>query len=259
MADTQTPNYGWIQPQVGGDATTWGTTLNNDLALIDAQVFNNEQGVLPIGSGALWFSNTPPANWLICDGSSLATTGIYAALFAIIGYTFGGSGANFNLPNPQQKFPLGANPTNLLGSSGGFLNQTLTVANLPSHTHTIAQVAHTHTATQPAHIHPDPGHSHGVTDGQHTHGSNLVKQGAGTAGLTPGGVFPIAGSGNTDPAPTGIGIQAAVTNLQAAGGDAVTVNATTPPGPTVTGPIGSGAPVTTVPPFLAINFIIRYQ
>jgi hypothetical protein len=39
MADTLTPNYRWVQPEVGGDAATWGATLNSDLALIDAQVF----------------------------------------------------------------------------------------------------------------------------------------------------------------------------------------------------------------------------
>lgn len=260
-ADTTTPNYGWVQPAVGADATVWGTKLNQTIAAIDSQVFSNEQGVLPIGSGALWFTNTPPANWLLCQGQTLAQAS-YQALYNAIGglYNIGTVASGyFMLPNLEQVFPLGSGATNVLASIGGFLSQTLTAANLPSHTHTITQVAHGHTATQPAHIHPDPGHSHGVNDNQHAHGSNLVKQGAGTAGLTPGGVFPIAGSGNTDPAPTGIGIQAAATNLQAAGGDAVTVNATTPSGPTVTGPVGSGTPITTVPPFLAINFIIRYQ
>lgn len=43
-------------------------------------------------------STTVPADKLECDGASLDTT-TYADLFAVIGYTFGGSGASFNLPD----------------------------------------------------------------------------------------------------------------------------------------------------------------
>jgi hypothetical protein len=42
--------------------------------------------------------NNIPQNYLECKGQSLSTSN-YQALFSIIGYTYGGSGNNFNLPN----------------------------------------------------------------------------------------------------------------------------------------------------------------
>jgi hypothetical protein len=49
MADTVTPNYGWVKPQVGGDGSTWGATINNDLDLIDAKVFEGETTLDEVG------------------------------------------------------------------------------------------------------------------------------------------------------------------------------------------------------------------
>ena len=43
------------------------------------------------------FHPPTPTGFLACDGSLVSTT-TYANLFALIGYTYGGSGANFNLP-----------------------------------------------------------------------------------------------------------------------------------------------------------------
>ena len=54
----------------------------------------------PVGSLLMWGGNTnPPTNYLFCSGQSLSTTGTYASLFSVIGYTYGGSGGNFTLPN----------------------------------------------------------------------------------------------------------------------------------------------------------------
>jgi hypothetical protein len=41
---------------------------------------------------------TAPVGFLLCDGQSYSTTN-YAALFAVIGYTYGGSGASFQVPD----------------------------------------------------------------------------------------------------------------------------------------------------------------
>ena len=57
------------------------------------------QKAIPVGSYLLYSSNTnTPDGFLRCDGSALDKT-TYAALFAVIGYTYGRSGDKFLLPN----------------------------------------------------------------------------------------------------------------------------------------------------------------
>ena len=71
--------------------------LNGVTSAIQTQI--NAIETPPVG-GVIWYakSTTPPAGWLVCDGSSLSII-TYADLFAVLGYTFGGSGVNFNIPN----------------------------------------------------------------------------------------------------------------------------------------------------------------
>lgn len=63
---------------------------------------------LPTQPGAMlmWPTSTPPTGWLERNGAALSTT-TYAALFAVIGYTFGGSGGTFWLPDDRGVFERG--------------------------------------------------------------------------------------------------------------------------------------------------------
>ena len=94
-----------------------------------------------------WGSSSIPSGFLECNGASISTS-TYAALFAVIGYTYGGSGASFNLPDLTDRTIVnksntkslaqtgGANTVTGTGNIGGNLaNTTLTTAQLPSHTH----------------------------------------------------------------------------------------------------------------------------
>ena len=56
--------------------------------------------VVKAGTIQAWGGSTAPFGWLICDGSALSRT-LYAALFDVIGETYGGGDGSttFNLPN----------------------------------------------------------------------------------------------------------------------------------------------------------------
>ena len=60
----------------------------------------NNGGSDPVGTLKAWGGSTPPAGWLICDGSAISRT-TYKALFNVIGTTYGnGNGSTtFNLPS----------------------------------------------------------------------------------------------------------------------------------------------------------------
>lgn len=90
-----------------------------------------QSGIRPdVGVIELFAGSTPPAGKLLCNGASYAVAD-YPYLFAVIGYTFGGSGAFFNVPNLVDRFPIGSG-TKALGTSGGASSRALTSANLPS-------------------------------------------------------------------------------------------------------------------------------
>lgn len=98
------------------------------------------------GEIRIFAGSTPPVGWALCDGASFSTTA-NAALFAVIGYTYGGAGANFNVPDLRGRFPLGkaaAGTGSTLGATGGAIDHNHAG---PSHSHTIA---HTHQIDPPA-------------------------------------------------------------------------------------------------------------
>jgi microcystin-dependent protein len=111
----------------------------------------NLTGIEGVNTGIVvpWGSASIPSGFLLCDGQSVSTT-TYAALFAVIAYTYGGSGANFNVPDLRDRTicgvssanskalaqAVGANtvtPTgNIAGSTGA---TTLTTSQIASHNH----------------------------------------------------------------------------------------------------------------------------
>lgn len=53
----------------------------------------------PVGSMVQWpVTSSYPTGWVRCDGTSYSTS-TYADLFTLIGYTYGGSGSSFLVPN----------------------------------------------------------------------------------------------------------------------------------------------------------------
>lgn len=94
-----------IQGQVGGMVQLLGKDANNFLKLFPTAAGGGAGGAaLPVG-GLLRFSGagTPPG-FLLANGASVPVAS-YPALFAAIGYSYGGSGPNFNLPNVSNTTP----------------------------------------------------------------------------------------------------------------------------------------------------------
>ena len=99
---------------------------------------------LPAGTLLPWCGQTVPTGFLLCSGAIGAISRTtYAALFAAIGTQFGaGNGSTtFNIPNMEQRVPVGMGnpPLNTVGSTGGEIEHTLSVAEMPAHTHAYSQ------------------------------------------------------------------------------------------------------------------------
>lgn len=96
---------------------------------------------LPIGSMLPYSSEVIPNGFLPCDGSEVSRTE-YKELFAVIGITYGaGDGeTTFNLPDKRGRVSVGLDldqeEFNSIGLKDGEKEHTLTVDEMPSHTHT---------------------------------------------------------------------------------------------------------------------------
>ena len=91
---------------------------------------------IPIGSIIPYGNSVVPETYLLCDGQAVSRTD-YPELFAIIGTNFGsGDGSTtFNVPDYRDKFVLGAGGDVTLAETGGEKEVTLTVDEIPPHTH----------------------------------------------------------------------------------------------------------------------------
>ena len=93
-----------------------------------------------VGEIRMFAGNFAPAGWMFCDGQLLPISE-NETLFQLIGTTYGGDGeSTFALPNLQSRVPIhmGAGPdgtTYQLAEQAGTEQETLTVQQIPNHTH----------------------------------------------------------------------------------------------------------------------------
>jgi len=81
--------------------------------------------------------NFPPKGWALCNGQLLPINQ-NQALFSLLGTTYGGDGrVNFALPNLQGNTPIHVGNGYTLGEKGGEQSHTLSIAELPTHTHVL--------------------------------------------------------------------------------------------------------------------------
>ncbi|THU00269.1 hypothetical protein E9531_10910 [Lampropedia puyangensis] len=115
-----------------------------------------------LGEVFLFASNFCPQGSMVANGA-LIPVQQNAALFAILGTFYGGNGTtNFALPDLQGRSPIGAGQgpglSNIaLGQKAGSEQVTLSTAQLPLHSHTIAATNSPTASTKPAtHTTPNP-------------------------------------------------------------------------------------------------------
>jgi microcystin-dependent protein len=105
---------------------------------------------IPTATIVPWSDSSVPSGFLECNGQAVSQS-TYAALFAIIGTTYGDpGGGNFNVPDLQDNVPVGKSNNKALGSTGGAntvavtpsgniagstANATLSESQLASHSH----------------------------------------------------------------------------------------------------------------------------
>ena len=79
--------------------------------------------------------NFAPKGWALCNGQVLPINQ-NQALFSLLGTTYGGNGqTTFALPNLQGRAPLHVGGVHALGESSGEVAHTLSLAEMPAHTH----------------------------------------------------------------------------------------------------------------------------
>lgn len=158
--------------------------------------------LVPTGAVIPFAGAAAPGGWLLCSGQAVNRT-TYAALFALIGITYGaGDGAStFNVPDLRGRTVAGIG--NMGGSESNRLSTVIASAlgaaggdqNLQSHSHGVT----------------DPGHVHGITDPSHFHEVQASSNGGtGSVQQTAG---PNGSQAPTNSATTGISINSATTGI----------------------------------------------
>jgi microcystin-dependent protein len=88
-----------------------------------------------VGEIRMFAGNFAPAGWMFCEGQLLPISE-NETLFQLIGTTYGGDGeSTFALPDLRGRVPLHQGNGSILAETGGAENITLTVPQIPAHTH----------------------------------------------------------------------------------------------------------------------------
>jgi len=245
-------------------------------------VYINSESYTPVGSILTYAGTTSPSGWLLCDGSEVSKT-VYSRLFSVIGNLYGiaTNGDNFVLPNLSDRVPVGKTNSNAVGNSGGNSSVTLSVSQLPSHTHTgttVSNGSHRHTGTtvsNGSHSHTgttdtNGSHSHTINDPGHTHSQTTINDDFNSSGgYPPGFVGDSAGSRtwyNINSATTGITINSSGSHTHTftsdiSGSHTHTFTSDISGSHThtfTTDSTGSGSQVDIRNKYIVMNYIIRY-
>lgn len=79
---------------------------NSTIVIGENTTIPSISGGMPPGCIMSFGMGTPPAGWIVCNGASYSTSS-YQELYNAIGYTWGGSGGSFNVPDLRGEFLRG--------------------------------------------------------------------------------------------------------------------------------------------------------
>jgi microcystin-dependent protein len=134
-----------------------------------------------VGEIRMFGGNFAPAGWMFCDGSLLPISE-NDVLFALIGTTYGGDGqTTFALPDLRGRIPIHAGAGHTLGEVSGVESVTLTLQQIPNHTH--AALAQSGNGSQ---SNPSNGVWAGSTQGLYAPGPGSLAMNPAAIGLSGG-------------------------------------------------------------------------
>jgi microcystin-dependent protein len=138
-----------------------------------------------VGEIRIFAGNFAPAGWMFCDGTLLAIAE-NDVLFNLIGTTYGGDGQEtFALPDLRGRIPMHWGSGVQLAESGGVEEVTLTVSQIPAHSHPL--VGSSDLASS-----PDPAGA--VTAQSRTAGVDLYLDDVPNVSMAPTAISPTGGS-----------------------------------------------------------------
>ncbi|HXG95063.1 MAG TPA: tail fiber protein [Blastocatellia bacterium] len=102
-----------------------------------------------VGEIRMFAGNFAPAGWMFCEGQLLPISE-NETLFQLIGTTYGGDGeSTFALPDLRGRIPIHQGNGFVLAETGGAEEITLTVQQIPAHSHALLASADPSSARSP--------------------------------------------------------------------------------------------------------------
>ena len=103
-----------------------------------------------VGEVRMFAGNFAPAGWMFCEGQLLPISE-YETLFNLIGTTYGGDGqSTFALPDLRGRVPIHFGNGFTLAETGGVEEVTLTVSQIPAHSHALLATRNPAAGTAPS-------------------------------------------------------------------------------------------------------------
>ena len=138
-----------------------------------------------VGEIRIFAGNFAPAGWMFCDGAILPISE-NDTLFNLIGTTYGGDGqSTFALPDLRGRIPLHQGNGFILAETGGTETITLTVSQIPAHTHPFLASGD---------LGSSPDAVGAVTAQSRTAGVDFYLEDVPTVSMAPGAIGPVGGS-----------------------------------------------------------------